>query len=709
MDILSQSALLVAITSFALGFSVLAKNVRNKLFLAFAVVCTVLSAWSLFFFLERLWGGGEFYRFHLLFNIWLTPAALAFIRVLVRIHDRFSRRLLEISVVFTVLLTGALLFGVDQDVNLIKQLILFTPGFIAIQTLQLMWIDRGLAQGRLRQSKVPTVGLGRRNLIYLGALLVLATSVMDHVPWTGHIVPVIGNLALTVYVFFLSQAITQQRLMNFPALFSRFMVLLAMALTLTAIYSLLFAYIADNPALFFLNSFIVSFLIVMLIEPLRRLVAYTTQRFLTQKHLRLEELLREARRELTRIVDPGPLFQAILETADRTLQPEGAALFVLKRDMTRYRRVRAAGAASDGDAPREILVDHPVLAHARKLQAKGELPMVLDQILESEIDRSASRTQRGELRGLADDLRSLGGNLLIPLMEGRPAEGGLILGFVVLRVPAPPEPWGGNWSLLRIIYPYFEQAAQTMRNLEVYVRSREKDRLAALGEMAAGLAHEIRNPLGAIKGAAQFLDPSADRPESRFLEVIIEEVDRLNRVVTQFLDYSKPHHLDAEPVELNRLADRTLELLRPTLRPSVELAFRPSAASAIVSGSPEQLKQVLLNLVQNSLKALEGRVAGGRVQVRVEAGVENRSREVLIEVEDNGPGIQRENLEKLFIPFFTTSPSGTGLGLSICQKIIEAHRGRIEVASEEGKFARFSVVLPSAEGGASPRVGEPQA
>jgi signal transduction histidine kinase len=106
----------------------------------------------------------------------------------------------------------------------------------------------------------------------------------------------------------------------------------------------------------------------------------------------------------------------------------------------------------------------------------------------------------------------------------------------------------------------------------------------------------------------------------------------------------------------------------------------------------EQIQQVILNLIQNSVKALEGR-SDGVIQIAVESLVG----EVSAVVSDNGKGIKKENVDKLFIPFFTTSPSGTGLGLSISQKIVEAHRGRIEVATEEGRFARFSIVLPQAK------------
>jgi signal transduction histidine kinase len=346
-------------------------------------------------------------------------------------------------------------------------------------------------------------------------------------------------------------------------------------------------------------------------------------------------------------------------------------------------------------------VDHPLLSYCKRLHARGELPIVLDQLLEGELDRSASKSQREQLSVLLQSMRALGSNLLIPLIadSDRSAQ---ILGFVAMRVPGPPEPWGNNWGLLHVIYPYFQHVAQSMRNMEIYVRQREKERLAALGEMAAGLAHEIRNPLGAIKGAAQFLDPSGDRPESRFLNIIVEEVDRLNRVVTQFLDYSKPPNLDFKTIDMSKLAEKTIDTLRPSLASSgngtaVRLEFTPARGEALVMGVSEQIQQVLLNLVMNSVKALHGR-QDGLIHVSVETEGQGQGREVSATVFDNGCGIKRDHLEKLFIPFFTTTPSGTGLGLSISHKIVEAHRGRIEVSSEEGRYARFSIVLPSAEG-----------
>jgi two-component system, NtrC family, sensor histidine kinase HydH len=688
LDLLGYSALLAAVTSFSLGFSVLAGNVRNKLFLAFALVCTLISAWATFFFLSKTWPSQGYYQLHLFFNIWLAPASLVLIRIMARTRDKFSRRLQALSFIFSAVLSFTVPLGLAQE-SLVREIIYYSPAFLIVQVLYLLWVDfRHPRHAR----ETPGVSRDRRYLIYLGALLVLTTAVMDHVPWLGTVIPVLGNFLLPAYLFFISQAISQQRLLNFNALLSRLLVLVAVALTLTAIYSLLVAWIDNSPGLFFLNSFIASFLILTLLDPLRTLVRHFTRRLLPQTHLRLEQVLRESQRKLAGIVDSRTLIENALETVQLTLQPQWAGAFLLNTDGTQYRRIQTrtmdSGYTVSSTYLQELLVDHPLLEYCLRLKRKAVLPVLLSQVLENEIDRSAGRAQKDYFAGLLQGLDALGANLLIPFLERD-----RILGFIALRVPHPPEPWGSSWGLLEVIYPYFEQAAGILRTMEVYVRQKEMERLAALGEMAAGLAHEIRNPLGAIKGAAQFLDPSLDRPESRFLKVIIEETDRLNRVVTQFLEYSKPHSVDLQPVDVAALARKTLEILAPTVPGHVRLSFQESdpekRGKLITLASAGQIQQVLINLLLNSFKALEEKPSG---EVKVRVHLENGRIAVL--VEDNGRGISPEHLDKLFIPFFTTSPSGTGLGLPICQKIIQAHQGRIEVESSPGEYSRFSVFLP---------------
>ena len=686
MDILGQSALLVSLVSFSLGFSVLSKNVRNKLFLSFSMMTSLISAWSMSFFLEKVWPGVGAYRFHLLFNVFLAPAAIWFIGVLTRIRDRFSFFLFRASLILSVILSLLLALGLETHFWILE-LAYFSPAIVFIQILWLMQLEWRELNGANRFPKQAPIGLGRKQWIYFGAIFVLVTSLMDHIPGLGKGLPSLGNLSLTVYLFFLSQAITQQRLLNISALFSRFLVLLAVAFTLTIVYSLLVAWIQDSPALFFLNSFIASFLILVLLDPLRSFVGYFTERLLTQKYQKLQRLLREAHRKLSLAVDMNLLWNAVLFVVDQVLCPERGSLFILKQDGTKFHRIRMIGHGSKGPTF-ELLSNHPLIEYCEGLARRGRLPIVLDQILESEIDRSASRSQRAYFTSLVEGLRALDANLLVPLIDSRK-----VLGFLALEVPSPPEPWGNSWGVLPIIYPFFEHAAQSLRNMEIFTRQREKERLAVLGEMAAGLAHEIRNPLGAIRGAAQLLDSSEARSDSPFVKVIIEEVDRLDRVVSQFLDYSKSRTTSFLRIDLNTLIGKSIDKMIPGISSHLHLEFIPARHPVYVRGDSGQIQQVLINLIQNAIRAVEGKEAG-LIRVSVEQWSGVTGEEGVLIVEDNGIGIKKNHLDKLFIPFFTTSPQGTGLGLSICQKIVEAHQGRFEVASEEGRFTRVFMILP---------------
>src|SRR5262245_60249865 len=137
MDILGQSSLLVGVTSFALGFSILARNVKNKLFIAFSVLTTLISAWALCFFMNKVWEGGAFYRWHMICNVWLAPAGLAFIHVMVRIQDTVSKRLRDVAFLGAMGLSIVELLGLENSNPYARELINFIPGLVILQILQL--------------------------------------------------------------------------------------------------------------------------------------------------------------------------------------------------------------------------------------------------------------------------------------------------------------------------------------------------------------------------------------------------------------------------------------------------------------------------------------------------------------------------------------------------------------------------------------------
>jgi two-component system sensor histidine kinase PilS (NtrC family) len=231
------------------------------------------------------------------------------------------------------------------------------------------------------------------------------------------------------------------------------------------------------------------------------------------------------------------------------------------------------------------------------------------------------------------------------------------------------------------------------RVVEMEEELRRSERLGAIGTLAAGLAHEIRNPLASLSGAIELLAadlPRGDRNSETLSQIVRRETARLNRLVTDFLTYARPGPGRFEPVELAPLFHELAELFRRDASCGVALECDvPEELAAL--GNSDQLRQVFWNLVLN---AAQSEPVDGVVRVRARANPELPFVEVA--VVDLGCGFAADALERIFEPFFTTKPKGTGLGLATVQRVVEAHGGRITVASDAGKGTTVHVFLPSA-------------
>lgn len=239
-----------------------------------------------------------------------------------------------------------------------------------------------------------------------------------------------------------------------------------------------------------------------------------------------------------------------------------------------------------------------------------------------------------------------------------------------------------------------------IRELEEAVR--KADRLSALGTLAAGLAHEIKNPLGGIRGAAQLLEMelAADDELRECTQVVLKEVQRVNRIVEELLDLSAPRALDLKGVNLHKILAHIVFLQQQAVE-GRKIAFHRNLDPSLppVHGDEGRLTQLFLNLIKNGVEAAGD---GGSVEISsrivseysLSQKGERRSRMVAIEVADSGAGIAPDVMERLFTPFYTTKERGTGLGLAISQKIVAEHNGMIRVESPPGRGALFTVLLP---------------
>ncbi len=236
---------------------------------------------------------------------------------------------------------------------------------------------------------------------------------------------------------------------------------------------------------------------------------------------------------------------------------------------------------------------------------------------------------------------------------------------------------------------YLKLREQADQIIEIEEQLRRADRLSALGELSAGMAHEIRNPLGSIKGTAEILRDgvAADDPKLEFAEILIREVDRLNGVLEDFLRFARPTPVEHGQFLLGEVVNDILDLTRQqAAHNQVEIVVALDD-DIDIPGQGEQIKQVLLNLVLNALQAMP---SGGVLKV----SSTNLEHKIDIQVSDNGPGIALEDRERIFNPFVTTRDSGTGLGLAITQRIVQGHGGHIVLYSIPGQGASFTICLP---------------
>jgi two-component system, NtrC family, sensor histidine kinase HydH len=232
-----------------------------------------------------------------------------------------------------------------------------------------------------------------------------------------------------------------------------------------------------------------------------------------------------------------------------------------------------------------------------------------------------------------------------------------------------------------------------LRRLQAEVRRQEK--LAALGGLAAGVAHEIRNPLSSIKGlATYFAEKFADgSPDRRLAHVMTQEVDRLNRVISELLEFARPPDIKKKSTDINLLLEHSLQLIAQDAHAKkIVIRRRFSENLGHVAVDPDRLSQCLLNLYLNAIQAMPD---GGYLTVGSEAAGGGQLR---IRIEDSGGGILPEDIDRIFNPYYTTKPQGTGLGLAIVHKIMEAHEGRVQVESTPGKGTHFTLTLACLSG-----------
>jgi two-component system sensor histidine kinase HydH len=551
------------------------------------------------------------------------------------------------------------------------------------------------------QGQRSPLGLVRQRASYpyiLGAVACIMTVVdFANFVWEPSTqAPPIGAMLSVAFLFALREALHVERLPGLWELFVRVIVAILLGIVMAGIFALLSRILGKLFDPTYLNA-VLGITVCLLFDALRAQVEARTQWLHFIERSGLESAADLLQRRLLHILTIEEMSVIVMEALRTSRGLTGAGLFLRDPDDTGFDRIAEMGSRVASRI--EVATARPLLERL----TSGPLNL-------AEIEREV-RVRRDE--GLAPEAREeaalgaaavLGGPRNTVVAGVRDAAGDLVGLLVVFD-----EQGGGALTADDILAlgKIASHVGVVIENSRAYSEMKERDRLAVIGQMTAGLAHEIRNPLGSIKGAAQLLvrlgsDASSELDARKYLEIIVAEVDRLARVLDKVRDLA-PNQPTVAPIDVNAVVRRTLQVF--SAEPGhddldVRETLDPDLPRVVID--PEQLQQVLLNLLRNSAQATTGR---GRIGVTTAVRVGRSSwwgaprvHDGLIElrVTDNGPGISRKVIEKLFVPFFTTKREGTGLGLAISQKIVQEARGRIEVRSHEGAGTVVAVLLPAA-------------
>ena len=218
---------------------------------------------------------------------------------------------------------------------------------------------------------------------------------------------------------------------------------------------------------------------------------------------------------------------------------------------------------------------------------------------------------------------------------------------------------------------------------------RKSDTLNVIGELAAGIAHEIRNPMTALKGFIQLLEGSISKEHSMYYQVITTELQRIDSIINEFLILAKPQAIRFQEKDINQIMKETVDLLTAqAVLYNVQFVTEYDDGLPLVFCEPNQMKKVFINLIKNAIEVMP---CGGNISITIK---KMGNQQIQIKIQDEGTGIPKEKIKKLGEPFYTTKDRGTGLGLMVSYRIIDEHKGTINIESEEGKGTIFYINLP---------------
>jgi two-component system, NtrC family, sensor histidine kinase HydH len=683
VDLRPSTSLFCGVLALAIAVSVLLRTRPRRAQVFFALLAGDIGLWYLAQWLYHVRGNDLWARFTAVLAVLLPQFAL---HLFDAIAPKSGKPSTLLRVAFGLMVPLLVLSLTQHTHGLVRGAVfLYVFGLLAAGLWSLALRGEG-SGSRATQRRV-------RILVIIGALAA-AFSLADFLWFIGvATLPPVSAVFSIVFLFALSESLIRQRLVDLYDILAQLLISTALAFALAGIFYV-FVVLLGKFATSYLPFILAAIVILVLFEPLRERVEVYTHRVFLRERVDLERAVSRARANLVHTLQVSEMQQVVMTALESSRRATGAALYL--RDPLGSDLLASSSYGPEVPPRIDVAAIGPLFERLEQTPSLS-FEEVGHSVAESRRSGDTRAVEAGErLLSAAEPFGPLKQGLCLAIR----GEGRDIVGLLLVMDDRVRDAFSLDDVVL--LESLSVQIGVVIGNSEQYRRLQERDRLAILGQMAAGLAHEVKNPLGAIKGAAQLLSEDREMlkdPEREFLDIILEEVERLDRVVGSVLDYARPSKGDPGAVDVNAVVRRTLRIMAsdrgemPEVETDLGQDLPPARADA------EHLRQVLLNLIRNALQAMGGRgtiyiATRGREERPAGAAARDAKRWVEVAVRDQGPGIAPQVLKNLFVPFFTTKERGTGLGLAISQRVVADMGGRIEVSTRPGAGATFVVLLP---------------
>jgi len=560
---------------------------------------------------------------------------------------------------------------------------------LSINAILALAYSSAVLVSELRSTDAPRKRVQARLWLFAAAVA-LPLALTNLLPVYGiHFYP-LGNLANLVFVAIVAYGVVRHRLMDIDVVVTKGMAYAAVSFVLIApafattiwLQKLTFDRVDSD----FSAAVLGMLLAVGVLFPTLRLIAESRlERSLFPEKHEYRRALTDFTRSIVRILDRDQLIKELATTLAETLQLDTIAV-ALRDDGKHVFSIRHAGSTPVTIA--EFSETHQLITSLMRRQSI---------VLRDELEESPDPIERTVV---ADTCRQNGWEVCIPL-----AGGGRLIGLIALgRKRNLDAFYSQDLDLLGTLAAEASVALENARLYDELKKSqdiiRRADRLSALGTLAAGIAHEVRNPLVSIQTFFQLAPDRLHDPEffTTFLGMTANEVKRIADLITELLSFARSPNRSVGPVNLNESVERVATLLEPEARKHrLKMERKLAQPAPIVLADADQLKQVVINLLLNAIQATQ---PGGIVAVTTRSIQWGPTPAGEFEVKDTGAGMAQEQIDHIFDPFFTTKDKGTGLGLAIVHQIVMEHGGSISVESKEAYGTTFSVRLPLVDGAA---------